>query len=157
MPELDSHTPSQMNPTPLESRFSPWHACGPLSTHPTYSAGMKRHADLQLLAATCRLAPGDKDTIGAAKQWEGLFGIHANGAECQFTNAKLRFIAGEEGKADGLAEIKIGVKGRERRARILANAKAEGLCDDGEAAFRMLGVRWVFELWSSEDTTRSRL
>ncbi|UPX20536.1 uncharacterized protein EKO05_0010765 [Ascochyta rabiei] len=34
MPELDSHTPSTNNPTPLESRFSPWHACG--SDHKVY-------------------------------------------------------------------------------------------------------------------------
>jgi hypothetical protein len=142
MPELDSHRPTPDNPTPLTTRFSPWHACGP--DYASYSAGMKRHSDLQLMSAICRLAPGDKDTESAAKQWESLFGVQRNGDGLEFTNMRLRFISGEEGKAGGLVEIVIGVEGKERLRGVLERARREGLRVDGEGWVEMIGVRWAF-------------
>ncbi|KAK5100801.1 hypothetical protein LTR70_001298 [Exophiala xenobiotica] len=38
MPEFDSRKVSPTNPTPLESTYSPWHACGP--DYERYSAGV---------------------------------------------------------------------------------------------------------------------
>ena len=96
------------------------------------------------MSATCRLAPGDKDTESAAKQWERLFGVQRNGNSLEFTNMRLRFIPGEKGKAEGLANIVIGVEGKEGLRRILESATKEGLRVDEEGRVEMLGVRWAF-------------
>lgn len=42
---------------------------------------MKRHADLHFLGAALRLKPGEEDIQGAAKQWEDILGVKAQGAE----------------------------------------------------------------------------
>ena len=145
IPELDSHTLSPANPAPLQGRFSPWHACGPLSSYLKYSAGMKRHSDLHLLSATCRLAPGDDDTEGAARQWEEIFGVKRGRrkGENEFVNAKLEFISGKQGEAEGLEEICIGVEGKVALSDILGRANRMGvLRNDGTV--EMLGVKWKF-------------
>jgi hypothetical protein len=158
MPELDSHHSSQEHPDPLGERFSPWHAAGPKASYKEYSAGMRRHADLHLLSAVLRLAPGDKDVAGAAKQWERLFGVkRVNDTEVGFTNAKMGFVEGKEGMNEGLVEIMIGVEGRERLKGILERAKKEGLVFDGEKRVEMLGLKWRFILVGRSEGGSSRL
>jgi len=143
MPELDSHHSSQEHPDPLGERFSPWHAAGPKASYKEYSAGMRRHADLHLLSAVLRLAPGDEDVVGASKQWEGLFGVkRVSDTEVGFTNAKMGFVEGRDGMNEGLVEVVIGV---------------EGLVFDGEKRVEMLGVKWRFILVGGSEGGRSRL
>ncbi|EXJ54547.1 hypothetical protein A1O7_09888 [Cladophialophora yegresii CBS 114405] len=148
MPELDSHAPSPTNPTPLESAFSPWHACG--SDYHKYSSGMKRCAHLKLLNTTLRLAPGQADVEAAARQWEDYFGIPREGkSQLVFTNSRLSFVPGVDGKPEGLESITIEVKGRRRFEGMLDVARKEGLCGDGW--INMLGVKWYFVLQEDED------
>jgi len=146
IPELDSHTPTPSNPTPLSTSHSPWHACGP--DYPSYSAAMKRCAHLKLLGVTCRLAPGDTDTDAAARQWEGLFGVKAKqgAGELGFTNGVLKFVAGDKkGKrGEGLERITVGVRGRKRFYSVIREARRLGVVVDEEV--RMCGVRWDFKL-----------
>jgi hypothetical protein len=146
MPELDSHCPSPINPEPLKYRFSPWHACG--ADYSSYSTGMKRYSHLHLVNAVCRLAPGDLDTQAAARQWEQLFGVPRERDELTFTNMRMKFIKGIEGKAEGLESITIAVEGEEKFNTILNNAREEGLCGDGW--INMLGVKWYFVLTGGE-------
>lgn len=145
MPELDSHHKSSDHPDSLNERFSPWHAAGPPSTYPMYLAGMKRHAHLNLLSATLRLAAGDTDTRSAARQWHEIFGIERghNETEVQFTNARMMFVPGESEKSEGLTEVTIGVDGKEKTDGILKRALREGVKVDGDCV-EMLGVRWRF-------------
>lgn len=138
MPELDSHSPTPNNPTPIGSRFSPWHACG--SDYGAYAAGMKRCSDLQLMGATLRLAPGDSDSEAAARQWNDYFDIPSAGSELYFTNARLSFVPETKGKLEGLDSITLAVQGEERMNEILNRANKEGLCGDGW--INMVGVRW---------------
>ena len=151
MPELDSHTPSPANPTPLESQFSPWHACG--TDYNAYSAGMKRCSHLKLLSATLRLAPGQTEVQSATRQWQDYFGIQAKGDELLFTNARIRFVPGEEGQIEGLESITIEVSGKERFERMLELVNREGLCGNGWT--NLLGVKWYFVL--KEEHGRQRL
>ena len=95
MPELDSHTPGPNNPTPLKSRFSPWHACG--SDHKVYYPGMKRSEHLSLEGCVLRLQPGDYDHEAASRQWEETFGVARSRDLLAFTNARLGFTPGREG------------------------------------------------------------
>ena len=156
MPELDSHHKSYSNPDPLDTRFSPWHACGPTSTYPTYSAAMKRHADLHLLGATLRLMPGERNTYDAAKQWEEVLGVKAQEGVVLFTNGKIGFTNGVEGKAEGIVEIRIGVEGRERLTDIFERAREEGCkVDQHQGTVEMLGVQFVFIQFS--DGAKSKL
>jgi hypothetical protein len=158
MPELDSHHSSQEHPDPLGERFSPWHAAGPKASYKEYSGGMRRHADLHLLSAVLRLAPGDKDIAGAAKQWERLFGVkRVNDTEVGFTNAKMGFVEGKDGMNEGLVSVVIGVEGRERLKGILERAREEGLVSDGEQTVEMLGVKWRFTFVGGSKGGRSRL
>jgi hypothetical protein len=140
MPELDSHKPSPENPEPLMSPFSPWHACG--TDYKSYSAGMRRASHLQLLQATCRLKPGEKDTEGAARTWEQVFGVKREGSELVFTNSRLKFTKGVDGLPEGLESITIGVKGKARYDDILRRAGNQNVYRDGRAV--MLGVEWRF-------------
>ena len=140
IPELDSHSPIPSNPTPLASRFSPWHACG--TDYVKYSAGMKRTSHLQLVGVTLALAPGDSDVGAATKQWEDMFGIPRSGNELYFANARVTFLPGSEGQVEGLTSITIAVQGRDRMAQILESARKEGLC--GDLWIEMLGARWYF-------------
>ncbi|KIW76587.1 hypothetical protein Z517_09031 [Fonsecaea pedrosoi CBS 271.37] len=147
MPELDSHTPSATNSTPLESPFSPWHACG--SDYPKYSAGMRRRAHLKLVRAVLRLAPGQTDVHAAAQQWQDYFGVERRGSELVFTNARLSFVPGVEGSPEGLESITIAVQGKERLDKMLRVVSDEGLCGNGWT--NMLGVKWYFELQGEEN------
>jgi len=153
IPELDSHHLSSSNTDPLADRFSPWHAAGPPSTYSKYSAGMKKYKELHLLSATLRLAPGDHNIDAAAKQWEDLFGVPTGKreGEIEFTNAKLGFVPGQQGKSEGIVEIVIGVEGRERLNGIYTTAREEGLKVDDEGCVDMLGVKWRF-LWLREES-----
>jgi hypothetical protein len=140
MPELDSHKPSKTNPEPLKDRFSPWHACG--SDYGHYSRFMKKYADLHLASALLRLAPGDVDTEGASRQWESIFGVGMSRDLVAFTNARMGFIRGQQGKQEGLDSITISVNGGERFDGILERASEEGVCGNG--FLNMCGVRWYF-------------
>jgi len=140
MPELDSHKPSSAEPDPLGSRFSPWHPCG--NDYSSYVAGMKRCSELHLVGAVCRLAPGDSDTVAAARQWEEIFGVPRMGDQLTFTNARMDFTKGVEGQPEGLVSITVAVEGTERMAGILDRAREEGLCGDGW--INLVGVKWYF-------------
>jgi hypothetical protein len=142
MPELDSHHTTPSNPQPLIDRFSPWHACGPKALHPTYSDIMKKHADLHLVGAVLRLAPGDSATEAASRQWEDIFGVPRSRDLLAFTNARLGFIRGEAGQPEGLVSITIAIEGRTRFDSILERAREEGLCGDGWV--NMCGIKWYF-------------
>ncbi|KAK5191388.1 hypothetical protein LTR96_009893 [Exophiala xenobiotica] len=156
MPELDSHTPSPSNPTPLASPHSPWHACGP--DYASYSSAMKRCSHLRLLSATCRLAPGQtdqSDTEAAAQQWEEYFGITRQNSDLVFTNARLKFVPGVPGgqsQSEGLESITIQVTGKDRFAKMLDMVSKEGLCGDGWT--NMLGIKWYFVLSEEEDVAQ---
>ncbi|ETI20359.1 hypothetical protein G647_08393 [Cladophialophora carrionii CBS 160.54] len=147
MPELDSHAPSSTNPTPLESTFSPWHACG--TEYEKYSSGMRRCSHLKLLGATLRLAPGQTDVQAAAQQWQDYFGVRREGSQLMFTNARLSFVPGVEGEAEGLESITVEVKGKKRFEGMLDIARKEGLCGDGWT--NLLGVKWYFVLREDEN------
>lgn len=149
MPELDSHRSTPSNPTPVTSQFSPWHACG--KDFESYEAGMKRQADLQFVSATCRLKEGDNDPVGAARQWEELFGVKRakEPFSLAFSNMDVSFVNWQEGEHEGLESITIAVNGAERFDRILHRASKEGLCGDGW--INMLGVKWFFELVGAGD------
>ena len=154
MPELDSHRVSPTNPTPLESTYSPWHACGP--DYERYSAGMKRCSHLKLLSATCRLAPGRSDTEAAAGQWQDYFGVRSERSDLVFTNSRLKFVPGVTGQPEGLDSITIEVTGKERYDRMLDLAKQDGIYDD--SCVNMLGIKWYFVLKANGgETTRSKL
>ena len=106
---------------------------------------MKRHADIYFLGAALRLKPGEEDIQGAAKQWEDVLGVKAQGAEVVFTNARMGFVKGVEGEAEGIVEIRIGVEGKERLRGIFERAREEALkIDEREGAVDMLGVTFLF-------------
>ena len=147
MPELDSHTKSPSNPTPLQSRFSPWHACG--SDHKTYYPGMKRTAHLTLEGCVLRLQSGDHGHEAAARQWEEIFGVARSRDLLAFTNARIGFVPGKEGHSEGLVSITVGVKGEEKLAAILNRAKQIDAFNDGHVT--MCGVRWNFVLTGHEN------
>lgn len=148
MPELDSHAPNPDNPTPLKSRFSPWHACG--SDYKAYSEGMKRSSHLTLEGCVLRLAPGELGHEAAARQWEEIFGVARSRDLLAFTNARLGFISGREGEPEGLVSITVGVNGRDKFQGILDRASKEGLCGDGW--INMCGIKWYFVLTGHGET-----
>jgi hypothetical protein len=144
MPELDSHAPTPDNPNPLQSRFSPWHACG--SDHKVYVPGMKRTSHLSLEGCVLRLAP-DQNKWGheaAARQWEEIFGVGRSRDLVAFTNARLGFARGEEGKPEGLVSITVGVNGKDKLKGIWERAAKLGLTED--RWINMCGVRWYLVL-----------
>jgi hypothetical protein len=108
---------------------------------------MKRHSNLHLLSATCRLAPGNEDTDGAARQWEDVFGVKRGTSKGQneFVNAKLKFIPGMQGERDGLVEICIGVEGNVAWSNVLGRADRAGVLGN-DGIVDMVGVRWKFVL-----------
>jgi hypothetical protein len=139
MPELDSHTPTTNNPSPLTSRFSPWHACGP--DVEVYRRGMRRSAHLTLEGCILRLQPGDLEHEAAARQWEDVFGVSRSRDLLAFTNARLGFVAGREGQREGLVSITIGVNGKGKLDAIVERARAAGVyAEDGH--IHMCGVQW---------------
>jgi hypothetical protein len=142
MPELDSHVPGPKNPTPIQSRFSPWHACG--SDVERYTTSMKRTQHLTLEGCVLRLQPGDLGHEAAAREWEGMFGVARIRDLLAFTNARLGFIPGKKGQSEGLVSITIGVKGKSEYDAILKRARDAGLWNDG--GIDMCGVRWHLAL-----------
>lgn len=142
MVELDSHTPSKENPTPLTARFSPWHACG--SDYQRYSEGMKRASHLTLEGCVIRLAPGDLGHEAASRQWDDIFGVARSRDLLAFTNSRLGFIRGQPGEQEGLVSITVGVNGKERLEAILDRASKAGLCGNGW--INMCGIKWYFSL-----------
>jgi hypothetical protein len=157
LPEVDSHSPSPANPEPVATRISPWHACGPASNYENYSVGMRRNSDLYLLGVTLRLKSGEADIKGAAEQWEKTFGVRRDGKEVQYTNARMGFIQAEDGKADGIVNITIGVEGKRRLEEILWRAKFEGLAVDHTGIVEMLGVNFRFVLVEAKGGGLSKL
>jgi hypothetical protein len=106
---------------------------------------MKRQADLYLLSVTLRLKPGEVDTHEAAKQWEKILGASAEGSEVKFTNARMEFVSGVDGKPEGIIGIRIGVKGSERYRGIFSRARQEGCGFNGSrGTVEMLGVTFSF-------------
>lgn len=146
IPELDSEFVTESNPDPLKTRFSPWHPCGP--DKEAYIAGMKRNAHLSLLGVVCRLAPGDGNGEEAATQWEKIFGVPRSRDLIAFTNARIGFMRGEEGKPDGITSISIGVNSDRRRSEIYRVAEERGLLKNnaGITWIEMFGIRWYFSL-----------
>ena len=142
MPELDSHKPTDDWPTPWATEISPTGALGPMSRAPLYLAAMRHASYLRLVGVILRLEPNDRDTEGAARQWEEIFGIVRRKDLLCFTNARMGFIAGLKGQPEGIHSITIAVEGKERLERMLWAANDEGLCGDGW--INMLGVRWYF-------------
>ncbi|EEH23470.2 hypothetical protein PABG_05681 [Paracoccidioides brasiliensis Pb03] len=141
IPELDSHEATPANPTPVTSRFSPWHACG--KDYSSYSKGMNNMADLYLAGVTCRLAPGDEDIDSALDQWKATFGIAGSRDYVQFTNVSMRFLPGMEGQSAGLMDITIAVQGEERLKETFDRARELNVLS-GDGWVDMLGVRWRF-------------
>lgn len=152
MAELDSHTPSQGNPTPLKERFSPWHACG--TDHHRYAQVMKQTSHLTLEDCVLRLAPGDAGHEDAARQWEEIFGVGRSRDLLAFTNARLGFIRGQVDESEGLVSVTVGVKGKAQFEGILNRASKAGLCGDGW--INMCGVKWYFVL-TGHDTGKEKL
>lgn len=149
MPELDSHGASPKHPDPLSSTFSPWHAAG--TDYASYSAGMQRRSDLHLTGAVCRLEPGDTNTEAALHQWEELFGLPRDLNQLVFTNARMGFVRGQQGKPDGLTSITVAVEGEERLAGIMQRARERGVCGDGWVD--MLNLKWYFVLAGESKST----
>src|SRR6266496_3003484 len=50
---------------------------------------MQKAWDLHLVGALLRLAPGDVDTEGAARQWAEIFDVCTSGHLLMFTNARM--------------------------------------------------------------------
>lgn len=157
IPELDSHDVTDDNPTPLNTRFSPWHACGP--DEKSYIEGMKRNSHLSLLGVVCRLAPNDGDGETAATQWEQIFGAPRSRDLVAFTNARLGFIHGEEGKPDGIVSISIGINSDVKRQAVFQRAEERGLFEtDGSSRWiNMFGIKWYFALTGNDDKSQSKL
>jgi hypothetical protein len=131
IPELDSHAPGPNNPTAVDSRFSPWHACG--SQYEVYSATMERSDHLALGGCVLRLRTSDSASKPAARQWEHVFCVACRRDSLAFVNARLRFASGGAGKPEGLASIMVRVHSRQGQARSNAG-KSEGtrrLCRRG--------------------------
>jgi hypothetical protein len=148
MPELDSHTPGTNNPTPLTSRLSPWHGCG--SNYEKYYPGMKRSEHLTLQGCVLRLQPGDYGHEAASREWETIFGVARSRDLLAFTNARLGFIPGRKGQAEGLVSITVGVKGEDKLEAIRKRAKAAGVQSD--KGIEMCGVQWNFVLTGHGDS-----
>jgi len=102
----------------------------------------KKSPDLAISGVQLRLAPGDRGTEEAAREWRDVFGVPMSRDLLAFTNARLGFLPGEPGKKEGLETITIAVKGKKKFDQILERVAAEGICGDGWTD--LLGVRWYF-------------
>lgn len=153
IPELDSQVPTEAFPKPLETKISPWHACGP--NQEAYLASMKKHAHLSLLGAVCRIKPSDPGSELAATQWQDTFGVSRVRDLLGFTNARVGFVRGEEGTPEGIISVTVGVHGQRRKDAILARARERGVVGP-DGAVEMVGVRWNFSL-TGDDEFASRL
>lgn len=111
---------------------------------------MRRAGHLSLEGCILRLRPGDHGHEAAGRQWEKIFGITRSRDLLTFTNARLGFIVGKEGCAEGLTSITVGVKGQDRLDAIAHRAKEAGVFFDG--CVNMCGVRWNFVLTGHEES-----
>jgi len=116
---------------------------------------MKRHSNLHLLSATCRLSPGDEDTEGAVRQWEDTFGVKSGKSkrESEFMNARLQFLSGKQEERDGLVELCIGVEGKVAWSNVLGRANRAGVLGN-DGIVDMLGVRWKFVLLEGQERSK---
>jgi len=153
MPELDSHSPQPGVPDGLETTIAPWHAIN--LPFETYERTMRRNTDLSIVGVQLRLKPGDLGGEDAARQWRDVFGVPMSRDLGAFTNARLGFLAGKEGKREGMEAITIAVKGRKRLDDILKRVAEEGLCGDGWT--NMLGIRWYFTYAGEPVEARARI
>lgn len=103
---------------------------------------MKRSAHLSLEGCVLRLQPGDYEHEAAARQWEQIFGVARNRDLLAFTNARMGFVPGREGCAEGLVSITVGVRGQEKLNAILKRAEEVGVYTAGR--IDMCGVQWNF-------------
>jgi hypothetical protein len=149
MAEVDSHAPSTENPKPLNTRFSPWHACGP--EYNAYASAMERTSHLTLQGCVLRLAPGDSGHEAAARQWEDIFGVVRSRDLLAFTNARLGFVPGREGLPEGLVSITVGVNGVDKLEAVRSRAREVGVC--GSEGINMCGVQWNFVLTGHGEST----
>jgi hypothetical protein len=144
MPELDSHAAAPAVaagvPSELTEAFAPWHAID--APFEAYREVFRRSADLAIVGVQLRLPVGQRGTEDAAREWRDVFGVPMSRDLLAFTNARLGFLPGEQGKREGLETITIAVKGKKRFDQILEKVAAEGLCGDGWT--NLLGVKWYF-------------
>jgi hypothetical protein len=120
---------------------------------------MKEYGHLSLLGAVFRLAPGDWGAELAATQWEQTFGVPRSRDLIQFTNARVGFLHGEEGRREGIESITIGVVGERRRQEIFKRAEELGILETDQQkrkSVRMFGIKWGFVL-TGEDEPSSKL
>jgi hypothetical protein len=154
MPELDSHTISSRNPTPLISRFSPWHACGKDYDH--YVEVMKANSQLYLLGCDLQVEQ-QQDPEQAATQWADLFGIPVAGHKLCFTNAELVFQPAGALTTEGLRRITVGVETQQQLGAIRDRARDNGLVvDPASSTIHMVGVEWHIVVLQQQDSTRTR-
>ena len=143
IPELDSHTPSAGNPLPLQTRFSPWHACGQSYTGEAgYAAKMKKAGGLWLRGVVLRV---NGEGGEAAEKWRSLFGLQKSrdGGGVGFTNCEMGFRETGEGESEGMESVTVGVEGRGVLEGVKERAKKEGVWRDEEGGYMdMLGVKW---------------
>jgi hypothetical protein len=140
MPELDAHVPQPGVPDWQKAAFAPWHAIG--GRFEEYAKVFQKSPHLAIVGVQLRLAPGDRGTEAAAREWRDVFGVPMSRDLLAFTNSRMGFLPGEPGKKEGLETITIAVKGKEEFDQILERASAEGLCGDGWT--NLLGVKWYF-------------
>ncbi|EGE78919.2 hypothetical protein, variant [Blastomyces dermatitidis ATCC 18188] len=142
IPELDSHEATPANPEPVTSRFAPWHACGP--DYASYSKGNEAYC--RPASGRCHL-PSSTGRRGHRRRIEAVggetFGIPGDPGHLQFTNARMRFLPGMEGKSEGFTDVSIAVRGEERHKGIFDRAREVGL-PSGDGWVEMLGCRWHF-------------
>lgn len=116
---------------------------------------MKKYSHLHLASALLRLAPGDWDTEGASRQWETIFGVGMSRDLVAFTNARMGFVRGVEGKPEGLESITITVNGGDQMDAILQRASEAGVC--GEGYLDMCGVKWYIRYAGGGKSPKSNL
>jgi hypothetical protein len=154
MPELDSHTSNARNPTPLISRFSPWHACG--KDYDEYVEVMKATSHLHLLGCDLQVARQDHPEQ-AASQWSDMFGIPVTGNKLCFTNAELVFQPAISSAIEGLRRVTVGVETQQQLDAILDRARSEGLVGDAASTtFQMVGIEWNIVVHQRQESTQTR-
>ncbi|KAF2403788.1 hypothetical protein EJ06DRAFT_505100 [Trichodelitschia bisporula] len=149
IPELDAQYGAGKG---VEVRFGAWHALGP--RHEEYVGGMRETAGLGLLGVVCRLKAGEVDVEGAARRWRDLFGVAMSRDLVAFTNARLGFVRGVEGKGAGIESITVGVAGREKLEDVIKKAREKGVWRGGTHGWaEMCGVKWHF-VQTGEETSK---
>ena len=103
-----------------------------------------------------RLAPGDWDTEGASRQWETVFGVGMSRDLVAFTNARMGFTRGQEGKPEGLESITITVNGGDKMDGILQRGKEAGVLNP-DGSLQMLSVKWYIRFAGGAPMPKSHL